>query len=110
MDFGTWISLGAGLLIGLFVSTVFYAYQWNAEHDTMLEWKAIAEEYEETIKHLENIVHPQQWLNASDVAVNIATKERLYDKYPDLVQPGSEVLIIDEEGDIPEMPDNGEST
>jgi hypothetical protein len=97
------ILFGVGALVGLFMATVWYAVQWNDQHQQMVEWKEKSKAQADIIVHLEQIVHPEHWLDASDVAVNIAKKERLYDKHPDLVRPGSEVIIINEEDDIPRM-------
>ena len=50
-----------------------------------------------TIEHLKGAADPRAWLDSDDVAVNIAGRELLYDKYPDLVVPGTETIIIDSE-------------
>lgn len=86
-----------GMLVGLFVATVIYAVRWNFEHrERVKSDKALAVMEEKHEKLLMN-TNPTKWLDESDVAVNIATKERLYHKHPNLVRPGTEVLRIESE-------------
>jgi hypothetical protein len=51
----------------------------------------------EMITHLKASADPHAWLDSEDVAVNIAGRNKLYEKYEELVMPGTEVILIDSE-------------
>lgn len=111
MSVEMWIGFAVGALVGLFVATVFYAVKWNEEHNRA----EIAERDLEEERREHNLLkmdhEPRAWLDSEDVAVKIAGKEKMYDKYPDLVQPGTEVIQIDDLEDIPDLvPNDGRST
>lgn len=93
----SFVTFTVGILIGLFIATVFFAVRWNFEHEQRLIAEQQLADLQSTHDQMLMNTHPKEWLDASDVAVNIATKERLYDKHPDLVRPGTEVLIIESE-------------
>jgi len=99
--------LAAGMIVGLFIATLFASVQfWNAYE----EIKALKSNTSNTramkdyIKHLEQQVNPREWVD-NDPAAAVRIKERLYDTYEALVEPGKEVVRITEEGDMPDLPD-----
>ena len=90
--------IGAGIC--LFIVAVIYSVHWKILMEKIADRDAIIYNRDETIRHLEQLVDPINWVNASEIKIKKATKERLYDKYPELVQPGSDIIIIaDEDAD-----------
>jgi hypothetical protein len=91
--------LNAALGGAIIMSAIWFVLISNVVAHWRLENTVLKKEIfrlKEMVIHLEGIVHPQHWIDASDVTVKIATKERIYDKYPDLVRPGSEVIKIED--------------
>ena len=74
-----------------------YSEVWS-ENQTLLETAKNDREY---ITHLKHAADPRAWLDSEDVAVNIAGREKLYEKYEELVQPGTEVLVLEDLDDLP---------
>ena len=87
--------VGAG--VSLFIVAVIYSVHWKLLTDQIANLEAIIYTHEETIVHLEQLVNPRDWVNASEIKIKKATKERLYDKYPELVQPGTDIIVITDE-------------
>jgi hypothetical protein len=85
---------GFGFIMASAIWFGFFSVAFNNWHELNQTLKTQIRALEATVVHLEQIVHPEHWLDASDVAVNIAKKERLYDKHPDLVRPGTEVIDL----------------
>jgi len=85
-----------GFIMASAIWFALFSVSFRNWHNTNEVLKTQVKALEATVAHLEQIVHPEQWLDASDVAVNIAKKERMYDKYPDLIKPGTETVVIDD--------------
>lgn len=86
-----------GALVGLFTATLFYAVRWNIEHDRAEDSERQLEQLQVEFDQALIKFTPHAWLDSDDVAVNIAGKERMYEKHEALVRPGSEVIRIDSE-------------
>jgi hypothetical protein len=95
MSEALWAAFGFIIASAIWFSLFSVSYKNWYRRST--EQQATIFSLDEKVTHLKGIVHPEEWLDESDVAVNIAKKERLYDRHPDLVRPGSEVLIITSE-------------
>jgi hypothetical protein len=85
---------GFGFIMACAIWFALFSVSFSNWHELNKALKAEVRALEASVIHLEQIVHPEHWLDASDVAVNIAKKERLYDRHPDLVRPGSEVIDL----------------
>jgi hypothetical protein len=86
-----------GFIIASAIWFALFSVSYRNWHEQIKMLTAQRTGLEATVMHLEQIVHPEQWLDKSDVAINIAKKERMYDRHPELVRPGSEVIRIDSE-------------
>lgn len=100
MSGSEFIFLFVGAAITLFIVAVIYSVHWKILMEKIVELKAEIYTLEETIRHLEQLVNPRDWVNASEIRIKKATKERLYDKYPDLVQPGNDIIVIKDDESI----------
>jgi hypothetical protein len=90
----------AASFIWIVIGAVKYNEVWQ-ENKLLLD---TAKKDREMITHLKASADPHAWLDSEDVAVNIAGREKLYDKYEDLVQPGTEVIVLPDLDDAPEEP------
>ncbi len=112
MTLELFIYFAVGMLIGLFIATVFYAVRWNQEYERAeTAERDLAGEREE-LAQLKMRHTPQDWLDSDDVAVNIVGRKKLYERHPELIQPGTEVIQIgdfDGMDDTPLFPNDGRS-
>jgi len=88
-----------GFIISSAVWFSLFSVSYRNWHEQVEGLKAQRHALEASVTHLEQIVHPEQWLDASDVAVNIAKKERLYERHENLIRPGDETVIIEDQHD-----------
>ena len=102
MTVDMWIGFGLGALVSFFISSVFAGVKFHELHNELLSERRWAKKYHDEVMHLEQQVHPRAW--TSDPQHNIKVKARLYDEHEDLIKPGEEVIRIEEEGDMPDMP------
>ncbi len=96
------IGLIIGMLVGGFGATVFYAVHWNREHAERKRIERIAMTWKEENDHLKALAEPRHWID-EDPGSTVRIKKRLYDTYEDLIEPGTEVIRISEENDMPDL-------
>jgi hypothetical protein len=92
----TGIAFLGGFILASAVWVLFAAVKYTEVHNELVFERKITDTLEAHIKHLEQIVHPEHWVDASDVAFHIIKKEQLYERHPELVRPGSDVIDLTE--------------
>jgi len=92
-----------GIVTAVFISVIFYSVKWNelekkveVLEKNVINWQKYAE-------HLEQLVDPRAWAEDNQMT-SVRVKARLYDKYEELYKPGTDVIRIQEENDLPDMP------
>ena len=107
MSVDVWIGFAAGAATGFFIASVFASikfwdlYQQNTahlEHIKELTWER---------DDMRSRVEPRQWDDEWSTPILVKERnEKLYDKYPELVEPGTEVIRIDDLDDIHDVDDD----
>lgn len=93
------IAAAVASIFWIVFGSVKYAEVWNKNQDLI----AAAKRDAATITHLKAAADPHAWLDEDDVAVNIAGREKMYDRHPELLKPGTEVIHLEPLDDVPPL-------
>lgn len=86
-----WIFLAGGVFIGALIVAVFDAPRFWAMHEQAKALEGTVLSLTEQVTHLEAQVHPLRWVD-DDPQNTLKVRARIYDRYEDLVQPGTTTL------------------
>ncbi len=92
----------AGLVTGFFIAVVFASNKWWELYTQSRRLEHEVRALKDEVTHLEQSVYPVRWDDENEVDQHI-TKDKLYKKYPDIVQSGQEVIRITTNDDIPDV-------
>ncbi len=91
MESTEWMFLVAGVFVGaLIVAIADGIRMWETHLELKAQEKAILL-LSEGLRHAEAQLHPLRWVD-SDPQNNMKVKKRIYDRYEDLVEPGTTTL------------------
>ena len=97
------IAVVFGVIVGFFVATVIFAVKWNEEHDRAERAENENKLLTETLEKQYDEMNPHVWVDSDDPAIQKSGRERMHDRHPTLVQPGTEVIRIDSVLPDPEL-------
>lgn len=91
-----WLMMG--IAIGAICIGVFDAPRFWELHDKNKQLMKLLEQANQEITHLRSLVQPRQW-DEQWPDIIPRRREAIYDKYEELIQPGTEVIRIEDQED-----------
>jgi len=95
--------LVAGMAIGFFIAVVWASTKFWELHTRAEKLAHRVILLEQEISHYRQLASPFDWTDEGPM--NMKVRRQLYNKYEALIEPGTEVVRITEEGDMPDLPD-----
>ncbi len=82
----------AGVFVGVIILAVFDGVRMWDQHVKMCDLETELFEVKEQVIHLDGLVYPRFVVGSADELIVKRYRSKLYDRYEDLVEPGTETL------------------